>query len=56
MLYTVTDVTEEQVVVDANHPLAGKALQFSCTVTDVRPASQEEIHHGHVHGPGGHHH
>jgi FKBP-type peptidyl-prolyl cis-trans isomerase SlyD len=56
ILYTVTDVTEETVVVDGNHPLAGRTLQFSCTVTEVRPATKEEIEHGHVHGPHGHQH
>jgi FKBP-type peptidyl-prolyl cis-trans isomerase SlyD len=56
MVYTVTDVTADTVVVDANHPLAGKSVQFSCTVTEVRKASNEEISHGHVHGAGGHHH
>jgi FKBP-type peptidyl-prolyl cis-trans isomerase SlyD len=56
MVYTVTDITADKIVVDANHPLAGKAVQFSCTVTDVRAATQEELHHGHVHGEGGHHH
>lgn len=56
MVYTVTDVTADTVVVDANHPLAGKSVQFSCTVTEVRKASHEEISHGHVHGAGGHHH
>lgn len=55
-VYTVTDVTDDKVVVDGNHPLAGKALQFSCKVTEVRKASREEISHGHAHGPGGHHH
>jgi len=56
LLYTVTDVTEDTVVVDGNHPLAGQTLKFSCTVTDVRPATDEEIDHGHVHGEHGHHH
>lgn len=56
MLYTVTDVTDDNVVVDANHPLAGKTVEFKCTVTEVRGATSEEIRHGHVHGPGGHHH
>ncbi len=55
-LYTITDITDDKVVVDGNHPLAGMALIFSCTVTDVREASKEEITHGHVHGPAGHHH
>lgn len=56
MLYTVTDVTDATVVVDANHPLAGKAVEFRCTITAVRDATSEEVRHGHVHGPGGHHH
>lgn len=56
LLYTVTEITEDSVVVDGNHPLAGQTLKFSCTVTEVRPASAEEIAHGHVHGEHGHHH
>lgn len=55
-IYTVTDVADDKVVVDANHPLAGTALRFSCTVTEVRAASGEEVAHGHAHGPHGHHH
>ena len=42
--------------VDANHPLAGETLTFDVQVLSVREASAEEITHGHVHGPGGHHH
>jgi FKBP-type peptidyl-prolyl cis-trans isomerase SlyD len=56
LVYTVTDVAEDKVVVDGNHPLAGKALDFNCTVAGVRAATQEEMSHGHVHGPHGHHH
>jgi FKBP-type peptidyl-prolyl cis-trans isomerase SlyD len=56
MLYTVTEITDTEVTVDGNHPLAGKALVFSGTVTAVRAASAEELTHGHVHGDGGHHH
>lgn len=56
LVYTVTDVAEDKVVVDGNHPLAGKALDFNCTVAGVRAATQEEMSHGHVHGAGGHHH
>lgn len=41
---------------DLNHPLAGKTLDFSIEVLDVRAASSEEVAHGHVHGKGGHHH
>ncbi|MES2356018.1 MAG: peptidylprolyl isomerase [Pseudomonadota bacterium] len=53
ILYTVTDVTDDKIVVDGNHPLAGMALDFSCKVTDVRAATEEELIHGHVHGEGG---
>ncbi len=56
MLYTVVEVNDQEVVVDGNHPLAGKALSFDCTVIGVRPATSEEIEHGHVHGEDGHHH
>ena len=56
LLYTITDIADDKVVVDGNHPLAGQALVFSCTVKEVRKASAEELSHGHVHGPGGHHH
>jgi FKBP-type peptidyl-prolyl cis-trans isomerase SlyD len=54
MLFTVVDVTDDEVTVDGNHPLAGKTLTFNCTVTDVRQATAEELEHGHVHEPGGH--
>lgn len=56
VIYTVTELAEDKVVVDGNHPLAGQTLQFSCTVTDVRAATAEELAHGHVHGEGGHQH
>ena len=55
-LYTVTEIADDTVVVDGNHPLAGQTLVFSGTVTQVRAATREELHHGHVHGPEGHHH
>jgi FKBP-type peptidyl-prolyl cis-trans isomerase SlyD len=43
-------------VLDGNHPWAGKRLRFDCQILDVRPATAEEMEHGHVHGPGAHHH
>ncbi|MFB0936737.1 MAG: peptidylprolyl isomerase [Propionivibrio sp.] len=49
MIYRVTEVADDRVVLDGNHPLAGMALIFTCTVTAVRPASAEEIEHGHIH-------
>ena len=49
MIYRVTEVADDRVVLDGNHPLAGMALIFTCTVTAVRPASVEEIEHGHIH-------
>lgn len=55
-IFTVTDIAEDKVVLDGNHPLAGVALRFSLTVENVRAASDEEIAHGHVHGAHGHHH
>ena len=55
MIYTVTDITGDSVVVDANHPYAGERLWFKCSVKDVRRASDEEIEHGHVHGEAGVH-
>lgn len=48
----VTEVDEESVVVDSNHPLAGQELHFDVSVAEVRAASEEEIAHGHVHMPG----
>jgi FKBP-type peptidyl-prolyl cis-trans isomerase SlyD len=56
LVYTVTEIAEGKVVVDGNHPLAGRTLDFACTVMAVRSATAEEITHGHVHGAGGHHH
>ena len=52
----VVKLTEADITLDANHPLAGETLYFDIELTDVRAATKEEIEHGHVHGPGGHHH
>ncbi|WP_448509089.1 FKBP-type peptidyl-prolyl cis-trans isomerase [Immundisolibacter sp.] len=56
MAVRVTEVNEDGVVVDANHPLAGQTLHFAVQVLGVRAATAEELAHGHVHGAGGHHH
>jgi FKBP-type peptidyl-prolyl cis-trans isomerase SlyD len=55
-IVTVTKVGLSEVTVDANHPLAGVELNFDVEVMDIRVATQEELDHGHAHGPGGHHH
>lgn len=55
-VFTVTDIADDKVVVDGNHPLAGQRLHIECSVLAVRAAIPEEIAHGHVHGPDGHHH
>jgi len=55
-IFTVTEVADDKVVLDGNHPLAGMALRFELSVIDVRAATEEEIAHGHVHGAHGHHH
>ena len=47
-IYTVTDIADGQVVVDGNHPLAGMALKFSCTVVTVRGATAEELERGYA--------
>ncbi|MEH6616540.1 MAG: peptidylprolyl isomerase [Porticoccus sp.] len=52
----VTSVTDDMVSVDGNHPLAGKDLTFDVKIDTVREATEEELEHGHVHGPGGHQH
>ncbi len=53
---TVTHVGLSAITVDANHPLAGVELNFAVEIMDIRFATEDEIAHGHVHGPGGHHH
>ena len=55
-VFTVTTVVGDMVTLDGNHPLADQTLHFDVEVVDVRSATSEELEHGHVHGPGGHHH
>lgn len=55
-VFHVMKIKGQEVLLDGNHPLAGKALRFTITVTGVRAASAEEVAHGHVHGAHGHHH
>jgi FKBP-type peptidyl-prolyl cis-trans isomerase SlyD len=55
MIALVTAVRGDYVTLDSNHPLADKTLHFEVKVVEVRDATAEELQHGHVHGPGGHH-
>ena len=54
--FNVAAVDGDTITVDFNHKLAGETLEFSVEVIDVRPASEEELSHGHAHGPGGYEH
>jgi FKBP-type peptidyl-prolyl cis-trans isomerase SlyD len=56
VLVTITQVGADEVTIDANHPLAGQTLHFDVEVMAVRECTPEELAHGHVHGPGDHHH
>ena len=56
MVFNVMKIKGDTVLLDGNHPLAGKALRFAIKVLDVRQASEEEIAHQHVHGAHGHQH
>jgi FKBP-type peptidyl-prolyl cis-trans isomerase SlyD len=56
MLALVTAVRGDYATIDANHPLAGMRLHFDVKVVEVRDATADELEHGHVHAPGGHHH
>jgi len=49
----VIDMTEDEITVDGNHPLAGIDLKFDVEILEVRDATEDELSHGHVHGEGG---
>ena len=53
--FTITSLTEETVTADFNHAPAGQSLTFSVEIVELREATEEELAHGHVHGPDGHH-
>jgi len=55
-IIVITKVEGDNITIDANHPLAGEQLTFDVAVTEIREATEEELSHGHVHGPDGHHH
>ena len=55
-LLTITELYPEHAVLDGNHPLAGHNIRFAATVKALRPATAEELAHGHVHGAHGHQH
>ncbi len=55
-LLTIKAVRAEEVDVDGNHPLSGQTLSFEIEVVEIRKATDEEMAHGHIHGPGGAHH
>lgn len=56
IVFTVTEVKGEDIMLDGNHPLAGVTLNFDVEVLGIRAATAEEMSHGHAHGPDGHHH
>ncbi|MBC7664540.1 MAG: peptidylprolyl isomerase [Caulobacter sp.] len=55
-VFHVVKIKGDKVLLDGNHPLAGKALKFTLKVTGVRAATEEEVTHRHVHGEHGHQH
>jgi len=53
---TIVEIDGDDITIDGNHPLAGVPLTFNVEIVEIRPASKEEMDHGHIHGEGGHHH
>jgi FKBP-type peptidyl-prolyl cis-trans isomerase SlyD len=56
MTLFIDRIEDDTIYVDHNHPLAGETLHFDVEIVEIRDASEQEIAHGHPHGPGGHHH
>ena len=56
VIFTIHGIEGDDIFVSGNHPLAGENLHFEVEIVSVRPATKEELEHGHAHGPGGHHH
>lgn len=54
-IVTVKEADDETVTIDANHDLAGQTLHFEANIKDIREATQDELDHGHIHGPGCNH-
>lgn len=54
--FRVTALNATHATMDGNHPLAGMDLSFTVKLIQQRDATEEEMAHGHAHGPGGHHH
>ena len=49
---TVASINGDEIAIDGNHALAGQTLHFSVKVVEVRAATEDEMSHGHIHGPG----
>jgi FKBP-type peptidyl-prolyl cis-trans isomerase SlyD len=49
-IVTVTEVNEETITIDGNHPLAGEQLTFDVEIMEIRSATETEMEHGHIHG------
>ena len=54
--FSVSEIRGDEIILDGNHPMAGQDLHFEVEVMEIRAATAVELEHGHVHGPGGHHH
>ena len=52
VVVTVTKIEGDEITIDGNHPLAGENLNFAIEVIAIREATEDELTHGHIHGPG----